>query len=76
MLLHNLSIERAQEIRQKIVSQVRTEEDKIAEFMFEDVAKKIMLEDDIIRLYYRNPLLPERELNAGVKMFHFASANL
>ncbi|MGB1242218.1 MAG: sensor histidine kinase [Chitinophagales bacterium] len=76
MLLHNLSIERAQEVRQKIVSQVRTEEDKIAEFMFEDVAKKIMLEDDIIRLYYRNPLLPERELKERILQKHFGGSFL
>ncbi|MEZ4884240.1 MAG: HAMP domain-containing sensor histidine kinase [Chitinophagales bacterium] len=74
MLLHNLSMEREQEIRQQIVEQVITEEDKIAEFMFEDAAKKIMLEDDVIRLYYRNPLLPEKELKERILQKHFGGS--
>ena len=71
MLLHSLSIEREREVRQKIIEQVITEEDKIAEFMFEDAAEKIMVQDKIIRLYYTNPLLPEEELKKRILRRHF-----
>lgn len=70
-LLHSLSLEREKEIRQQIVEQVITEEDKIAEFMFEDAAEKIMLHDKAIIFYYQNPLLSEKELKERILRKHF-----
>ncbi len=74
LLLHNLSQEREQEIRRQIVEQVITEEDKIAEFMFEDAAEKIMLHDKAITTYYQNTLLSEKELKERILRKHFGGS--
>ncbi|MGB0931415.1 MAG: hypothetical protein ACPGVB_11595, partial [Chitinophagales bacterium] len=74
MLLHNLSMEKEQETRQEIVEQVITEEDDIAEFMFEAAAGQIMLHDKAIILYYQNMLLPEKELKERILRKHFGGS--
>lgn len=74
LLLHSLSMEKEEETRKEIVEQVITEEDNIAEFMFEDAAEQIMLHDKVIWFYYQNMLLSEKELKERILRRHFGGS--
>lgn len=65
-LLFSFEMEKENQNRIDYAQRVNTKEDNITEYLFESVAIGIT-EDDIIKRYYTNPLLPYKELEHRIK---------
>lgn len=51
-----------QQVATHLYDTVKKQQDPLTEFYFKDVARKIMTEDEVVRRYFTNYLMPERDL--------------
>ncbi|MGB1206134.1 MAG: ATP-binding protein [Chitinophagales bacterium] len=71
LLIYSFTIEKENENREKYADKIAIQEDTVTEFWFEEAAKKIMINDDIVIKYFsNNPLLPEKELVKRIKKLY------
>ena len=67
LLLYGFSIEREEYTRKELAKNIAKQRDSSTEYNFEDVAKKITMQDEVVQAFYRNPLIDEAELAERVK---------
>lgn len=70
LLVYGFGMQKERENRRNFANRIAVQEDPLTEYLFEDVAKKIMLQDDTIRQYFKTPILPSKLLLDRIKKVH------
>lgn len=70
IFIHSLNVKRENALQEQLAMQVNTEKDEITEFRFEEISINIV-EDDIVKKYFKYPYLSQRELSQRIRKKYF-----